>query len=117
MKRNVMATTANPTFQDVTNALRDAAYVAVGFGVLTFQRAQVQRRELEQQLETSAESLKTSLTKLAGEVEARLEPVSEVVEAQLDAREEKLPESARAAVQQARSVVKEAGAQLRKQAA
>lgn len=36
---------------------RDAAYVAVGFGVLSFQRAQVRRRELRKRLEELASQL------------------------------------------------------------
>ncbi len=42
---------ADDTVSDITKTVKDAAYVAVGFGVLAFQRAQVRRRELEQQLE------------------------------------------------------------------
>lgn len=33
-----------------TDLARDAAYVTVGLGILTFQRAQVRRRELERAL-------------------------------------------------------------------
>jgi hypothetical protein len=33
------------------DAARDAVYIAVGFGVLGFQRAQVHRRELQQQVD------------------------------------------------------------------
>jgi len=36
---------------EINNALKDAAYVAVGLGVLAFQRAQVRRVELAKQLE------------------------------------------------------------------
>ena len=35
---------------DLNSSLKEAAYVAVGFGVLGFQRAQVRRRELARQL-------------------------------------------------------------------
>lgn len=42
---------------DFNEALKDAAYVAVGLGVLGFQRAQVQRVELMKQLEAQLESL------------------------------------------------------------
>src|SRR5438094_9457097 len=35
---------------DLTKTLKDAAYVSVGLGVLAFQKAQVQRRELRQQV-------------------------------------------------------------------
>jgi len=36
---------------DVTQTLKDSAYVAVGLSVLGFQRAQVARRELEVRLD------------------------------------------------------------------
>jgi len=39
---------------DINRALTDAAYIAVGFGLLGFQRAQVRRRQLVRQLETAA---------------------------------------------------------------
>ena len=42
---------------DFNNALKEAAYVAVGLGVLGFQRAQVQRVELMKQLEAQLASL------------------------------------------------------------
>lgn len=41
----------NELVSEAEKAVRDGAYVAVGFGVLAFQRAQVQRRQLAQQLE------------------------------------------------------------------
>ncbi len=42
---------------DFNEALKDAAYVAVGLGVLGFQRAQVQRVELMKQLESQVDGL------------------------------------------------------------
>ncbi len=42
---------------DLPRSLRDAAYIAVGFGVIGFQRAQVARRELARQLPDLAEHL------------------------------------------------------------
>lgn len=42
---------------DFNEALKEAAYVAVGLGVLGFQRAQVQRVELMKQLEAQLEAL------------------------------------------------------------
>lgn len=43
--------------EDLPRSLRDAAYMAVGFGVLGFQRAQVARRELARRLPDLAEHL------------------------------------------------------------
>jgi hypothetical protein len=36
---------------DLSAAARDAAFVAVGLGLIGFQRAQVRRRELEQRID------------------------------------------------------------------
>jgi DNA repair exonuclease SbcCD ATPase subunit len=47
----------NKAATDLTNALKEAAYVAVGLGVLGFQRAQVQRVELTKQLEEQLRNL------------------------------------------------------------
>lgn len=76
---------------DFTKTISDAAYVAVGFGVIAFQKAQVRRRELEAQLGFTSEQLIEQLTKVAGEVEERIEPL----------------------VETALSTAKDAGAQLR----
>lgn len=62
---------------DFTKTISDAAYVAVGFGVIAFQKAQVRRRELEAQLGFTSEQLVEQLTKVAGEVEERIEPLVE----------------------------------------
>ena len=37
--------------QDATKVLKDALYVSVGLGVIAFQKAQVQRNELQKALE------------------------------------------------------------------
>jgi hypothetical protein len=102
--------------EDFTKTARDAAYVAIGLGVMGFQRAQVRRRELielaKQQLpameapitEARAElarrvtELDGRVTELAGKFETRIQPV-----------EQKLPATAQALIGQAR----EAGTQLR----
>jgi hypothetical protein len=41
----------NQVIAEAESAVRDGAYVAVGLGVLAFQRAQVQRRELTRRIE------------------------------------------------------------------
>jgi len=87
---------------DVTKTVKDAVYVGVGFGVLAFQRAQVQRRELTKQVEmhfTQLEGTTEQLQKLARQVEERLNPV-------LSQLEERLPDNARDVVRQAREAAK-----------
>lgn len=71
--------------------VRDAGYVAIGLGVLTFQQAQVRRRELAARLDT---------------IEARLDDAVEQLEA-------KLPEPAGTVVGQAHELAKAARAQVR----
>ena len=104
---------AETPLNDLTQTLKDAAYVAVGFGVLAFQKAQVRRRELEQQLGVSTGSLREQLTKVAADAEKNIEPVVEAVEASLDQLEERLPEQAREVFRQVRTTAKQAGEQFR----
>ena len=108
---------------DVQKTLKDAAYVAVGLGVIGFQKAQVRRRELrkqvEEQLKTAESQLATQrkrveeqvaagadqLEKLTKQVQGRIDPV-------LNTIEEKLPEAARGLVKQARTAAHNAQDQL-----
>jgi vacuolar-type H+-ATPase subunit H len=102
---------------DLQKTAKDAAYVVVGLGVIGWQRAQVRRRDLEQQLRAPRAQLETQVTeavteareqlhKLAKDIEQRLEPVVEQFE-------ERLPEQARELVGQARQAAKDAREQLR----
>ena len=102
----------NPT-NDLTKTLKDAAYVAIGFGVIVFQKAQVRRRELEKQFAEQNETLRTQLSKAATEAEERFEPVAKAVETSPDTIEERLPEQAREVFKQVRTTAKEAGEQFR----
>ncbi len=68
--------------------VKDAFYTAVGFGVLGVQQLQVQRRDLRKQLR-----------RVAGQVEERVDPV-------LDDLEARLPTASRVVVEQARVVAK-----------
>jgi DNA anti-recombination protein RmuC len=126
---------------DVNTILKDAAYITIGLGVLTFQRAQVQRQELKKQLETQLDDAKGGFTKLSGTVDERVKQVEERFETaqkQLEERFEgvqkqveaalteieanvdkalddfaaRLPESAREALNSARTAAKDARAQL-----
>jgi hypothetical protein len=98
---------------DVTKTIKDAAYITIGFGVLAFQKAQVRRREIEKQLEGQTIDLRAQFSKVADEVEERIEPLVEAVETSLDQLEERLPEQAREAFKSARTAAKEAGEVLR----
>jgi hypothetical protein len=86
----------------IPSVVRDAAYVAIGFGVLTFQRAQVQRRELTETIEDRVKL-----------VEERLEAVQKDVDKLFDELETKLPDQARELFHAARGAAKDAEGQLR----
>jgi len=59
-----------PTLDDLSKTAKDALYVTVGLGVIAFQKAAVQRNELEKRLREQREEL----TKL---VEDRVKLVEE----------------------------------------
>jgi hypothetical protein len=100
---------------------RDAFYVTVGFGVLIVQKAQVRRRELEQQMQTNDQlkRLRTSLDALSHTVEQqalavehRVTVLEDRVDAVLDQVEGLLPEPTREVVHQARGAARAARHQL-----
>jgi hypothetical protein len=63
---------ADMNFDRVAKALEAPAYVAVGFGVLAFQRAQVRRRELQRQIGQLAQTVNESLAPSYGGVSESL---------------------------------------------
>jgi hypothetical protein len=116
---------------DVRSTLRDAAYVGIGFGVLAFQKAQVQRVELQKRLESSVGEAKGGFGKLNEDVQDRLKLVEERLEAlgkqvdaaaddfeerldkALDEVQERLPEQVKELFGKARAAGKDARAQVR----
>ena len=54
----------NKAAADVNNALKDTAYVAVGLGVLGFQRAQVRRVELTKQFDELGKQFEAQLASI-----------------------------------------------------
>lgn len=116
---------------DVSQIMKDAAYVGIGFGVLTFQRAQVQRQEVKKQLEAQLGDAKGGFSKLSetvedrvklleerfedvqSQLEATLSEVEANVEKALDELTARLPEPARDAFVTARSAARDATSQLR----
>jgi C4-dicarboxylate-specific signal transduction histidine kinase len=85
-----MPATGSPGIDDAAARLRESLYTAVGFGVLGFQQAQVRRRQLQREL-----------SRLAAEVDERVDPV-------LDDLEARLSDEVRPLVSQARSAVRSA---------
>jgi len=55
--------------RDVTTLLREGVYTAVGFGVVAFQKAQVQRTELTKRLDTETREAREQLTRLGKDIE------------------------------------------------
>lgn len=105
---------------DVTRTLRDATYIAVGLGVISFQRAQVRRQELRSQLadqkaalEARTSDARAVVAELVKQADARIEPVLAAVEAQIDAVADRLPEQTKTLVTQARIASRDARTQLR----
>lgn len=127
--------------EELSKTARDAAYVAVGLGVLGFQRAQVRRRELMERLAAAGTALQQQIDRLGddlagagtvlqqqvdrlGDVPADLasalsdiddavESVIAKIEAALEPFEQRLPAPARDAVQQARTQAQATRRQIR----
>jgi len=106
--------------QEITKAVKDAAYVVVGLGVLGVQKAQVRRQELVKKLAEPRTQIEATLGDARGEITKRVKEVDTVVEdvigrleASLEPIEGKLPTQARDLVKQAHSQAREARQQLR----
>jgi hypothetical protein len=106
--------------ENVTKLLKDALYLTVGLGVITFQKAQVQRRELQKRLDIQFGDARSQLKGLVRKVddrvkvvEERLEGVEARVDALLDQVENRLPKPAQGVTRQARAVAKDARHQVR----
>ena len=83
----------------VTDLARDAAYVAVGLGVLGYQRAQVQRVELQNRLskdfslDQRIDEVRQGVAKGFHQIDDLAETAVQFVETTLQPLEEKLPSS------------------------
>jgi ElaB/YqjD/DUF883 family membrane-anchored ribosome-binding protein len=116
---------------DLRSTIKDAAYVGIGFGVLAFQKAQVQRQELRKRLESSVGEARGGFGKLNEDVqdrfklvEERLEALGKQVDAAVDDFEERLdkvlddvqdrlPEQVKDVFGKARTAGKDARTQVR----
>lgn len=72
----------NPA-DELADAVKDAAYVSVGLGVLAFQRIQVRRNEITKAMSTPIEETKGTLELLGALVGERVKLVEERVSAAL----------------------------------
>ena len=73
-----------PQVDDVTNAVKDAAYVSVGLGVIAFQRFQVRRNELSKTLGAQTDEAKGYLELVGSLVNDRVKVVEERLTAVLE---------------------------------
>ena len=103
----------------VTDLARDAAYVAVGLGVLGYQRVQVQRVELKNRLSQDLEldqrlgDVRQGVAKGIHQIDDLAESATHFVESTLQPLEERLPASVTQLTTKARQQAREVRTQLR----
>ena len=103
----------------VTDLARDAAYVAVGFGVLAYQRAQVQRVELQNKLsqdhalDQRIDEVRHGVAKGFQHIDDLAESATHFVETTLQPLEDRLPASVTQLTTKAREQAREVRTQIR----
>jgi hypothetical protein len=103
----------------VTDLARDAAYVAVGLGVLGYQRAQVQRVELQNRLsqdlslDQRIDDVRQGVVKSFHQIDDLAESAAQFVETTLQPIEDKLPPSVTQLTSKAREQAREVRTQIR----
>ncbi len=103
----------------VTDLARDAAYVAVGLGVLGYQRAQVQRVELQNRLSKDLSldqrlvEVRQGVTKGIHQIDDLAESAVQFVETTLQPLEGRLPSSLTVVTTRAREQAREVRIQIR----
>ncbi len=99
------------TADELTNLAKEAAYVAIGLGLLGFHKAQVRRHDLTEaaarakragDLQDSLADARKEVAKRVKEFDATVGQVIKVLDATFEPVCERLPEPAQALVQQAR---------------
>jgi hypothetical protein len=103
----------------VTDLARDAAYVAVGLGVLAYQRAQVQRVELQKKLskelpiDQRLDDVRQGVAKGFAQIDDLAESAVQFVETTLQPLEDRLPTSVTQLTIKAREQAREVRTQIR----
>lgn len=103
----------------VANRARDAAYVAVGLGVLGFQRAQVQRRQLQRRLAPEVDldqrvsEVRAAVATGVQQLDELLEGAVQAMESTLQPLEDQLPPVAREVAQRVVDQAREVGNQIK----
>ena len=112
---------------DLADVAKDATYVVIGAGVLGFQQAQVQRRELMAKLQDPSSGLNDRVTAVRGDLNEAVKNVDVKVEELMDRAEElierieavfapfedRLPAQARDIAKQAHEQARDARTQIR----
>jgi ElaB/YqjD/DUF883 family membrane-anchored ribosome-binding protein len=105
---------------DLADVAKDATYVVIGAGVLGFQKAQVQRQELQKRLgdpkATLEDRLQAARSDLGEAIQAfdlKVEDIIARIEAAVVPLEDRLPGQAREVAKQAHAQVTEARGQVR----
>jgi hypothetical protein len=103
----------------VTDLARDAAYVAVGLGVLGYQRVQLERVELQKRLsgdfsfDERIGDVRHGVAKGVQQIDDLAESATQFVETTLQPIEEKLPAPVSQLTSKAREQAREVRAQIR----
>ncbi len=99
---------------------RDLAYVAVGLGVLGYQRAQVQRVELQNQLAPAEQHLnevRAEVIKGIAQLDELLETATQLIETSIRPLEEQLPTAVTQLTTKALGQSREVRSQIRQRVA
>jgi hypothetical protein len=103
----------------LTDLARDAAYVAVGLGVLGYQRVQVHRVELQSKmnrdhdLEQRLDGVRQGVAKGWQQIDELAESASHLVESTMQPLEERLPASVTQLTTKAREQARDVRTQIR----
>ena len=114
-----VSTNISTLSKGVTDLARDAAYVAVGLGVLGYQRAQVQRVELQNRLsqdfslDQRTDDVRQGVAKAFQLIDGLAESAAHFVETTLQPIEEKLPPTVTQLTSKAREQAREVRTQIR----
>ncbi len=114
-----VTTNISAVSKGVTDLARDAAYVAVGLGVLGYQRAQVQRVELQNRLSQDLAldqrlgEVRQGVAKGIQQIDELAESAAQFVETTLQPIEEKLPPTVTQVTSKAREQAREVRNQIR----
>jgi hypothetical protein len=114
-----MTTNLSTFSKGVTDLARDAAYVAVGLGVLGYQRVQVQRVELQNRLsqdfslDERVDDVRQGMAKGFRQIDDLAESAAHFVETTLQPIEERLPMPVTQLTSKAREQAREVREQIR----